>query len=600
MRQLTSRALILLREHGRSLLALHLTLTRLSIALLPSLVAGALAAMRPITGDAAITTGGLIRFLASPGGLLWVGFSMLVTITLLLIQQAGIVLITSQPAGHPVRTAARALLGVARRGLHLVGLAVMVTLSHLLLALPFLTAIVGASALLLHYYDPYLLNLHRPPVLWWYGGFCLTMVAGIIVANGTLLLRWALAVPVLILDRCPPRTALGASWRLTTGRARQTVSTLAAWALVAVATPPLVTLMFNLLATGVLRATPDSTRLLVPVMLALVSAYLLLGLVLTFLATSAFGTLVMAYYREVTGKAPHWQAEQMPQASRKLRRAWVLEAVVVALILVQSFQIVMSMNQTQEVTITAHRGSAFAAPENSLSAIHQAIDDGADYIEIDVQLTRDGVPVLWHDSDMQRIFGRPERINEVAYDDIKDLDAGSWFDARFADERVTTLAQAIDAVRGRAGLFVDLKPNRNTTRLVTTVVELLQQKNAVQGTVIAASDWPALEQAKQLEPELKTALLAQFVVGPLWQDHYDILGLRFNRASPGAVARTHNAGNELHVWTVNNAASMSRFIDMGVDNIITDRPDVLADLLEQRAALSDAELLAVRLRNWLR
>jgi glycerophosphoryl diester phosphodiesterase len=66
------------------------------------------------------------------------------------------------------------------------------------------------------------------------------------------------------------------------------------------------------------------------------------------------------------------------------------------------------------------------------------------------------------------------------------------------------------------------------------------------------------------------------------------------------VARTHRAGNELHVWTVNTPQAMSRFIDMGVDNIITDRPAVLAQLLQRRQALTDAELLVIKLRNWLR
>ncbi|HEY9119646.1 MAG TPA: glycerophosphodiester phosphodiesterase family protein, partial [Marinobacter sp.] len=95
-------------------------------------------------------------------------------------------------------------------------------------------------------------------------------------------------------------------------------------------------------------------------------------------------------------------------------------------------------------------------------------------------------------------------------------------------------------------------------------------------------------------------LLAQFIVGPLWDRNFDNLGLRRNRTTPATVAQTHRSNNELHVWTVNSPNAMSRFIDMGVDNIITDRPDVLADMLEHRGQLTDAEVLVLKLRNWLR
>ena len=90
-------------------------------------------------------------------------------------------------------------------------------------------------------------------------------------------------------------------------------------------------------------------------------------------------------------------------------RAWWLEAAVLVVVLIQGGMVVASLDQQDNVTVTAHRGSAFDAPENTLAAIEQAITDGADYVEIDAQLTADGVVVLWHDGDMMRVFGRPDR-----------------------------------------------------------------------------------------------------------------------------------------------------------------------------------------------
>ncbi|MBZ0333839.1 glycerophosphodiester phosphodiesterase [Marinobacter sp. AL4B] len=601
MLRLTYRTLAILREYSRALLALHLTITGLSIAILPSLVTAALAAMRPLTGEAAITTSGLIRFLTSPGGGTWAGFTMFVTVAILVYQQAGITLIVSQNDQHPMRAIARALFGVVRRITALTALALLLTLAHLLTALPFLAAIIGASKLLLHHYDPYLLNLERPPVLWWYGTFCLAMVAALVAANGTLVVRWSLAIPRLILDDGKPLAALRSSYHLTRKRSRHAATTLALGAALTIAMPPLITLIFSGLAGGIFQVLPNDKSYLLPAVITLVGSYVLIGLAVTFLATAAFGTLVMAYYEELSGNPFKTPAPPAPKhAAVLMRRAWVLEAIVVAVVLAQSYPIISSLNHSAEVGVTAHRGNASLAPENTVSAIRQAINDGSDYIEIDIQLTADGVPVLWHDTDMQRIFGLPERINDLPFTQLRQLDAGSWFSETFSDERIASLADAIEATRGKANLLLDLKPNRNEEALVNAVVNVLQENNAVTGTVIAAADWPILEMAKSQEPNLRTALLAQFVVGPLWQDRYDILGIRSNRASPAMVARAHKAGNELFVWTVNSPEAMARFIDMGVDNIITDRPDVLSQLLKKRSAMSDGERLASRLRNWLR
>jgi len=595
------QGLTLFRQHHRSLLALYLTFTGLSIAVFTPLITAAVSLLRPLTGDAAITTGGLVDFLASPGGMLWLLVTLLLAAVLIVLQLAGVTLIAAQPGTHSNRAAIRALAGIGRRLPQLALLAIIQTLAHLFIALPFLAAMGFAAHLLLNNFDPYLLNLERPPILWWFLGFCLLMLGAIVVANGTLFLRWILSIPALMLDQQTPMAALQQSARDTRGTHRETVGLLSLGIVAVLAMPAVVTLVFDFLAASVFRLLPAKANLLLPVVILLVGSYLLVSLALTFLASSALGTLIVARYKAIPGRELQWQ--QPPHArqdARTGRRLWLLEVLVIALVLTQSVQVVSSLNQQDEVTITAHRGSAFKAPENTLSAINQAIEDGADYIEIDVQLTADGVPVLWHDQDMVRIFGKPDRIGDVRYDDIRHLDAGSWFGDHFVHERIATLEQAIQATRGQARLFVDLKPNRNERALVTAVVQSLQENNAVKGTILAAADWPSLELAKQMEPGLKTALLAQFVVGPLWQDRYDILALRLNRATPAAVARAHKAGNELHVWTVNQPSDMARFLDMGVDNIITDRPDVLAELMAERAGLSDGERLAMQIRNWLR
>ena len=602
MTTLINSTLNILHRQRRALLTFYLFFSGLAMAVLAPTISWALSSLRPVTGRAAISTGGIIEFLVSPGGIAWVLITLNLSVLVILLQQAGMTLISTSPPYRHYRTALSALLGTGRKLPALAQLTVIQVFTHLLVAIPFLVVMGLAWMWLLSDFDGYLLRLEKPPELWWFAT-CVTLAAiGMILCNGALYLRWILSVPCLMLEQTRPLEALRQSTRLTRGLKGHATGVLTSGLLVVLLLPVLVTLMFDHIAAAMFAILPDQAGVLVSFVLLFIAGYLLVGFAVTFVGTAAYGAFIVCLYHRANSTRvstpEHYLRYPVPDDAGP--KAWVVEAFVVILALGQAWVVIDSLGQQEEVTVTAHRGSAFKAPENTLSAIELAIEDGADYIEIDVQITADGVPVLWHDSDMSRIFGLGGRISEARFEDLRDLDAGTWFDPQFGYERLATLAQAIDTVRGRAGLFVDLKPDRNTPHLAAEVVRLLQQKDFVDGTIIAAADWATLQQVKRLEPDLKTALVAQFVVGPLWDDNYDILALRMNRTTPTAVARAHRNGNELHVWTVNQPATMSRFIDMGVDNIITDRPDVLAELLRERATLSDAELLAIKLRNWLR
>lgn len=603
MKALTLSTLGILHRHRRSLLTFYLFFSGLAVAVLTPTFTWALATLRPVTGRAAISTGGIVEFLISPGGLVWVLATATLSLFMVLLQQAGMTLIAAAPAQRDYRTVLStltALWGVACKLRPLALLTMIQVITHLLIALPFVLVIALAWKLLISQYEGHYLRLELPPELWWFAGCATLAVIGMIVCNGWLYLRWILAVPSLVLENSRPLAALQHSSQLIHGHRAPFTGTLVFGLIAILLLPVMVTVLFQYAGDALFDVLPGRMGVLVPAVLAFVATYILLGIAITFLGMAAYSVLIYSLYRRATGLH-----RPVPATPRRLPKqagpmAWAAEALVVILALGQAWFVLESLEQRDQVTITAHRGSAFKAPENTLSAIEQAIADGADYIEIDVQLTADGIPVLWHDSDMLRVFGLNERISEVTYEEIRQRDAGSWFDGAFANERIVTLTQAIATVRGRARLFIDLKPDRNTPNLAEEVVKLLQHQDFVEGTIIAAADWPILREVKHLDPRLKTALLAQFVVGPLWQDYYDILGLRLNQVSPTAIARAHQAGNELHVWTVNLAGDMGRFIDMGVDNIITDRPHVLAELLDSRSTLSDSELLVMKIRNWLR
>lgn len=276
-----------------------------------------------------------------------------------------------------------------------------------------------------------------------------------------------------------------------------------------------------------------------------------------------------------------------------------IAALVVAAIVQTSLAVLQTMKLDHQVVVTAHRGSSTRAPENSLSAIEMAIEDGADYAEIDVQETADGVIVLLHDTDLLRIAGLNRKIWEVTYDEIRELDAGSWFSAEFAQERVPTLEQAIEVARGRIGLQIELKFNGYDEMLGERVVRIVEEAGFGAESQIVSLELEALGRVKRLNPSLETGFIVARAVGNLGRLDVDFLSVNRSIADESLVRSVQGAGKELHVWTVNDRRVMSSLIDLGVDGILTDDPALLRSVIEERAQLNEVEKVMLAFHNWL-
>lgn len=576
MTALARQTLDILRLHRRGLLIFYLFFAGIAISVVTPAFSMALAALEPVTGEAAISAGGLLQFLTSPGGLLWLAITLTLAVLVVVLQQAGMILIASSRGRTDYKIVLSSLWGVARRFRLLFTLTVIQVAAHWLLALPFLLAIGLAYHRLLLPYDVYYLKLERPVELWWFGGIAGGALLGAMIVNGWLYLRWILAAPLVMLDNRALKAALRDSARLTRGQRLPAIAALLSGFAAVVILPVVVALAFRVIGSQMLAIIPSNMDLLLPLMLLYAALYILFTISMAFLGIAAYSTLIYAIYRRATGRHPRPALQRLSRNAGPL--AWSAEVLLIVLAASQAWLVVQSFDFPDEVTVTAHRGSAIKAPENTRSAIEQAIDDGADFVEIDVRMTADGILVLWHDDDMKRVFGRDEKISDITYEEALELDAGSWFGPEFKGERILSLEQAITITRGRAGLYIDMKADADTPTLPRDTVALLQQQEALDGTVVAAADALVLNEVKRLEPSLKTALLAQFIVGPLRRESFDILGLRHNRVTAATIAEARHAGHQLHVWTVNRRDAMTRFIDLGVDNIITDRPDVLIDV----------------------
>jgi glycerophosphoryl diester phosphodiesterase len=232
----------------------------------------------------------------------------------------------------------------------------------------------------------------------------------------------------------------------------------------------------------------------------------------------------------------------------------------------------------------AHRGFSAAAPENTLAAVRKAVEAGADGCEFDVQLSRDGLPVLMHDATVDRTTNGKGKVGELLAAELQRLDAGSWKDPAFAGEPVPTL---LDALRALAGAGRTAVIEVKDAAATAAVVEAVRQAGMVDASVVVSFHEEALADIRAREPRLRCGLLvgglrsgsvarrAERLAEQARACGAAILDLRYPVLSAKLVAELHRSGFQVWGWTVNDAAVVAVLARWGVDAITTDHPDVM-------------------------
>ena len=249
------------------------------------------------------------------------------------------------------------------------------------------------------------------------------------------------------------------------------------------------------------------------------------------------------------------------------------------------------MTSSAVLTI-AHRGASAYSPENTLTAIRQAVELGADLVEVDVQRTRDGALVLAHDpelgrtTDAARVLPRraPWRVADLTLDEVRRLDAGSWFSPAYAGTRIATLEQALDLLAGTGtGLLLEVKRPALHPGIATDIAGALRSRPLAR-VVVQSFDHEVMHDLAGRAPRVPVGLLGHPPVRRLpdlaeWASQ---VNPRHRRATRAYVDAVHAAGLDCLVWTVDQQADVRRVLDLGVDGVISNRPDVVRRALADR------------------
>lgn len=230
------------------------------------------------------------------------------------------------------------------------------------------------------------------------------------------------------------------------------------------------------------------------------------------------------------------------------------------------------------VVISAHRSNSGDEPENSLPAVKAAIEQGVPSVELDVQLTKDGVAVLNHDYTLKRMAGANAKVSDLTLEELRRLSIGR--DAEGEPVPVPMLEEVLAEAKGRIKLLLDMKPYGAGEPLAREVVRLVQQYEMEQEVYIQSFDGGTLRQIRSLAPEIKIGQILYFALGDLTKLDVDFYTIEQVMLTDQLVKKAHGAGREVWVWTVNSRRNMTEVLKFEIDGIITDYPQLAQSLVE--------------------
>lgn len=473
----------------------------------------------------------------------------------------------------------------------------------LIITIPFLVASGCVYFLLLTEFDiNYYLKV-KPTNFWIAVGIGALLTLGLLICLLRLATNWIFALPILLFEKVPPAEAIrqskqrarGNHWRivlpfLSLALSMSALTTVSAWLIIS-------------LGRFLVPLTVDSMGWLT---FTIGGMLLLWGgtmLFMNLIGTTLFSSLHFILYRQYSSQGvPQLSYSEVVDASTqkttfRFTPKKILFGIVAGIVVssIIGLVVIKSVRSSDDVTIIAHRGASKTAPENTLAAVREAIEEGADIVEIDVQETADDQVVVFHDSDFMKLAGKKLTIWDATMPELEKIDIGSWFGPQFKEERVPTLAAVLKECKDKIHVLIELKYYGHDKDLEQRVIDIVEAAGMVDQVMLMSLNVNAVKKVKSIRPTWKAGLLLSVSAGNLKKLNVDFLAVNGTFATPNFIQEIHRSGKQVFVWTINDSVSMSNMISRGVDGIITDKPDLAKNVLAFREHLSVPERLLLEL-----
>ncbi len=252
-------------------------------------------------------------------------------------------------------------------------------------------------------------------------------------------------------------------------------------------------------------------------------------------------------------------------------------------------------DQKKNIMIVGHRGAAAHAPENTIAAIELAIELGANTIEIDLRQTKDGVPVALHDSGVDRTTDGDGDISDLTFEDIRKLDAGSWFDEKYSGEKIPSLQEVIDALSDTTILIIEFKGGLGEyDKIEERTIQIVQDSDISDRVILKSFDPNQLELIQELDdsfpllyvyalriPWLHMIIDTGITFGSVYDFDVEYLQPHIWFLSESFVEDAQEKGYKIIAWGVNDPDTIIGAINIGVDGIETDYPERVYKILNE-------------------
>jgi len=242
---------------------------------------------------------------------------------------------------------------------------------------------------------------------------------------------------------------------------------------------------------------------------------------------------------------------------------------------------------TGEILVYGHRGAGFSAPENTMASFQMAYAMDVDMIELDVRLTQDDELVVMHDHQVSRTTNGTGSLAEMTLSEVKQLDAGSWFNGAFAGEPVPTLMEVLTWAKGKIELLIEIKGSPQPQNGIEEAVISAIRTAGMEDSVLVKSFFHrSIQRTRQIDPQIPTGILyASALVDPVaaaCSAGADSLRNLVKYWTREAVHAAHEAGLQTSAWKVNDLEALENVLDLGLDSFGTDNLQMAVEFLSAR------------------
>jgi glycerophosphoryl diester phosphodiesterase len=279
---------------------------------------------------------------------------------------------------------------------------------------------------------------------------------------------------------------------------------------------------------------------------------------------------------------------------------WPSIIVLITLSLGLSAYLLNRASPNIDTLVIAHRTGPLAAPENTLSGMKILLEQSTtDYVEFDVQLSADGQVIGAHDADLMKLADDPRKISETPYAELAQIDIGQKFDPQFAGEQLGLLAEFLELGKGTGiPLIIEFKFGGGKPDLVQKTIELVRRFEMEKDVILMSLEISDVRFTQKMAPDIPSGYFASIEMGSLKDLDVEVLAPKDIITTPALIRTMKARGIPVYVWTVDEPLPMVEFIEMGVDGIITNDPNLAREVVEELQSLNPVQRDLLKFRQF--